>query len=53
MDGLAALGLASVINALDEFKGGAYRKADNTQQFSLFYHHALHASDLIFVLTHT
>jgi hypothetical protein len=29
-------------NFNNEFKGGAYRKADNTQQFSLFYHRALH-----------
>ena len=41
MDGLAALGLASVINALDKFKGGSYLKAENTNNFTDIYHHAL------------
>ncbi|KIK77403.1 hypothetical protein PAXRUDRAFT_166946 [Paxillus rubicundulus Ve08.2h10] len=42
MDGLAALGLASVVNALDKFKGGWYKKGDNTINFAAFYHCALH-----------
>jgi hypothetical protein len=41
MDGLAALGLASVVNALDEFKGGWYKKGDTTINFSVLYHRAL------------